>query len=216
MRSDDGEVYKPLQKPTARPSIWISSSSGACIDHGRADGGVIGEEHDRARPGGEKCLRVASSPMRTAAICPCSTSGWRRMQTMSPSQIVGAMLLPWQVQGKIRVPRGGDPDIALDVLLRRDGRAAGNGAHQRYPRHFRQGLKPRRRGGGGLNAQQPGRSGVQRGGQLFQLGLGQVVDPFFQFGDGGFGAVSHPVGQAPPVTGRERPGAPGRGVPVLT
>ena len=25
-RSDDGEVYKPLQKPTARPSIWISSS----------------------------------------------------------------------------------------------------------------------------------------------------------------------------------------------
>ena len=98
-------------------------------------------------------------------------------------------------QGKIRVPRGGDPDIALDVLLRRDGRAAGNGAHQRHPRHFRQGLKPRRRGGGGLNAQQPGRSGVQRGGQLFQLGLGQVVDPFFQFGDGGFGAVSHPVSQ---------------------
>ena len=93
------------------------------------------------------------------------------------------------------MPRGGDPDIALDVLLRRDGRAAGNGAHQRHPRHFRQGLKPRRRGGGGLNAQQPGRSGVQSGGQLLELGPGQVVDALFQLGDGGFGAVSHPVGQ---------------------
>ena len=35
--------------------------------------------------------------------------GWQRMQTMSPSQMVGAMLLPWQVRAKSACHAAGTP-----------------------------------------------------------------------------------------------------------
>lgn len=56
-----------------------------------------------------KCLRVASSPTRTAAISPCSTSGWQRMHTMSPLHIVGDILSPWQVRAKSACHAAGTP-----------------------------------------------------------------------------------------------------------
>ena len=98
-------------------------------------------------------------------------------------------------QGKIRVPCGRYPDIALNILLGGDGRAAGDGADQRHLHHGRQRLKARRTGAGRVQSQQDGGGGLQRLRQFLHLGLGQVVDAFFQFGDGGAGAVAHAPGQ---------------------
>ena len=98
-------------------------------------------------------------------------------------------------QGKIRVPRGGHPDIALDVLLGGDGGAAGDGADQRHLHHGGQRLKARGTGAGRVQPQQSGGSGLQRLRQLLHFGLGQIVDAFFQLGDGGTGAVAHAPGK---------------------
>ena len=97
-------------------------------------------------------------------------------------------------QREVGVPCSRNADITLDVLLCRDGRAAGDGADQRHLCHNRQRLKARRRCRN-VQPQKPRRRGLKGGGQLIQLGLGQVVDAFFQFGDGGLGTVAHPVGQ---------------------
>ena len=98
-------------------------------------------------------------------------------------------------EGEVGVPRGGDADVALDVLLSGDGGAAGDGAYERHPRHLRQRLETRRRAGQVCETHEPRGCGVQSGGQLLELGPGQVVDALFQLGDGGFGAVAHPGGQ---------------------
>ena len=50
-------------------------------------------------------------------------------------------------EGEVGVPRGGDADVALDVLLSSDGGAAGDGAYERHPHHLRQRLETRRRAG---------------------------------------------------------------------
>ena len=72
-------------------------------------------------------------------------------------------------QGKVGAPRGGNADIAFNVLLCRDRSAAGNGTDQRDLCHGRQRLKARRRTGC-VQPQQIGRGGLQRGCQLFHLG----------------------------------------------
>ena len=97
-------------------------------------------------------------------------------------------------QRKVSVPRRRNADVLLDVLLGGDGGAAGDGAHQRHHGHGGQRLKARRRARH-VQPQQIGRGGLQCRGQLFQLCLRNVVDPFFQLGNGGFGAVSHALGQ---------------------
>ena len=98
-------------------------------------------------------------------------------------------------EGKVSVPRGRDADVALDVLFGGDGGPAGDGAYKGHPHHLGQRLEARRRAGQIHKAHQPRRGSVQRRRQLLELGPGQVVDAFFQLGDGGFGTVSHPGGQ---------------------
>ena len=98
-------------------------------------------------------------------------------------------------QGKVGVPCGRNADVAFDVLFGGDGGAAGNAAHQRHPHHFGQGLKPRRDKRSVFQPHQPCGGGLQCSGKLLHLGLRDVVDPFFQLGDGGFGAVAHPLGK---------------------
>ena len=69
-------------------------------------------------------------------------------------------------QGKVGPPRGGNADIAFNVLFCGDGRAAGDGPDQRDPHHGRQRLETRRRTGR-IQPQQVGGSGLQRGSKLF-------------------------------------------------
>ena len=98
-------------------------------------------------------------------------------------------------QSKIRVPCGRHPDIALNILLGGDGGAAGDGADQRHLHHSGQRLKARGTGAGRAQPQQGGGGGLQRLRQFLYLGLGQVVDAFFQLGDRGTGAVAHAPGK---------------------
>ena len=98
-------------------------------------------------------------------------------------------------QGKVCPPCSRNTDITFNVLLGKDGGTTGNGTHQRDFHHLRQRFKTRRGRAGRIQPQQVGRGGFQRGGQLFQLGLRDVVDALFQLGDGGLGAVAHALGQ---------------------
>ena len=93
------------------------------------------------------------------------------------------------------MPRGGHPDIAFNVLLGGDGGAAGDGADQRHLHHGRKRLKAQGAGAGRVQSQQGGGGGLQRLRQLLHLGLGQIVDAFFQLGDGRTGAVAHAPGK---------------------
>ena len=92
-------------------------------------------------------------------------------------------------QCKVRVPCRRDSNIAFNVLLRRNGRAAGNGADQRHLHHLRQRPEPRRDGllecGLFLPAHQVGGGGFQRICKCGDLGLWNVRLPVFYFTDRG-------------------------------
>ena len=164
------------------------------VEHGRADGGVIRQQHHGialpvevfeggflAHPHGGDLALLHLGLAADADDIPVAYRGRHAVAVAG--------------QGKIRVPRGGYPDIALNILLGGDGGAAGNGADQRYLHHGRQRLKARGTGAGRVQPQQGSGGGLQCLRQLLHLGLGQVVDAFFQLGDGGTGAVAHAPGK---------------------
>ena len=135
--------YRPSAKPHGLALDVQLRKLLSGVEHGRADGGVIGQQHHGialpvevleggflAHPHGGD---LALLHLGLAADAYDVSVAYRGRHTVA---VAG--------QGKIRVPRGGHPDIALDVLLGGDGGAAGDAAHQRYPHHFGQGLKPRR------------------------------------------------------------------------
>ena len=162
-------------------------------DHGWADGGIVRKQHHSIT----LPMEVLEGGLAANAHCGDLALLHLRLAANAYDVAVadgGGHAVTVAGQGKVSAPRGGNADIAFNVLLCRDRSAAGNGTDQRDLRHGRQRLKARRRTGC-VQPQQIGRGGLQRGCQLFHLGLRQVVDAFFQLGNGGFGPIAHALGK---------------------
>ncbi len=199
-----GEFLSLLQSPAQADSAALNVQLfqlQAGKDHGWADGGHCPHSSITASPCRWKCLRVASPPMRTAAISPCSTSGWaanaydvavadggrhgchrgRSGQSRRATRRERRYSVQCSASAVIGVPQAMEPISGTCVM-------AGSGS------------KP----GGGQGVSRPkqiGRGGLQRGCQLFHLGLRQVVDAFFQLGKWRIWTDSPCAGQALPAKG---------------
>ena len=187
--------YRLRHRPTALPSICSSASWGPRIDHGRADGGVVGQQNDGVPLAVEVFQRglLADADRRDLSLF---HFGLAADADDVPVLYGGGHAVAVTGQGEVGVPVGRHPDVPLDVLFRSDGGAAGDGPHQGHPRHPRHGLESLGDHAPAVfQPQQPGGGSLQGGGKVLQLVLGDVVDPFFDLGDGGLGPVAHPGGQ---------------------